>query len=311
MSSPYLLDAQNLTVSFNTGHGKKRQTVHALNAASMLVSNGEIHGLVGESGSGKSTFARAVCGLQTVTSGAVVFDGTALDDRRSKEQRREIQMVFQDPYASLDPRFTVRDVLSEIIKFHHTAPKDQIENRCKELMDLVQLPEAFLDNKPDSMSGGQRQRVAIARALAANPSLLIADEAVAALDVSVQAGIINLMLDLRDQQGITILFIAHNLAVVHNICDRISVIYLGCIVEEASTEELFSNPLHPYTRRLLSAVPRLDGRQTVVPSVQDPEHTILPDGNTGTYFDPSKDRCKWSLLSVDTKQDHYVACKVS
>jgi peptide/nickel transport system ATP-binding protein len=191
----------------------------------------------------------------------VRFDGRPLTSR-SREDRRSIQMVFQDPYTSLDPRMSIRQTLAEMLAVHRLVPRGRIRARCQELMDLVQLPSALLDARPAGMSGGQRQRVAIARALSVNPRLLIADEAVAALDVSVQAGVINLLDDLRFELGLTILFIAHDLAVVRSLCDRVAVIYRGRIVEDRPGPELFSDPRDDYTKRLMAAVPRLDGKRT-------------------------------------------------
>lgn len=304
-----LLDTQNVTVRFNVSRMDRSRSFYALSAVSLAIAPGEIHGLVGESGSGKSTLARAVIGLQAMDSGAVVFEGRVLGPKRSREDKRSIQMVFQDPYASLDPRLTVRSMLREVLLRHRIVPRNELDGRCAELMVMVQLPEEFLDARPADMSGGQRQRVVIARSLAVNPRLLIADEAVAALDVSVQAGIINLLKDLRDRKGIAILFIAHNLAVVRSLCDRISVIYHGRIVEEASRDELYSNPIHPYTCKLLEAVPRLDGRRTVLPEPDDRTSIRLPDGGTATILDPdSVDHSSpWTLLSLDDRRDHFVA----
>jgi ABC-type glutathione transport system ATPase component len=258
-----LVEAVEVSQTFRTGHGRTAHTVHALDRVSLQVDRGEIVGLVGESGSGKSTLARLVCGLQAYDGGEVRLDGQLLTARRSREQRRRIQLVFQDPYASLDPRMTIRQTLAEMITVHRLVPKDRLRARCLELMELVQLPASLLDARPAGMSGGQRQRVAIARALSVNPEVLVADEAVAALDVSVQAGVINLLDDLRRELGLAILFIAHDLAVVRSLCDRVSVIYRGRIVEERPTAELFSDPADDYTRRLLSAVPRLDGARTL------------------------------------------------
>lgn len=258
-----VLQAINVSQTFRTGHGRTAHTVHALDQVSLSVDTGEVVGLVGESGSGKSTLAKVICGLQAYDSGEIRLDGQLLTDRRSREQRRTIQLVFQDPYTSLDPRMTVRQTLAEMLVVHRLFPRDRIGPRCQELMELVQLPASLLDARPAGMSGGQRQRVAIARALSVNPRVLVADEAVAALDVSVQAGVINLLDDLRQELGLAILFIAHDLAVVRSLCDRVSVIYRGQIVEERPTVELFAQPHEDYTKRLLSAVPRLDGQRTV------------------------------------------------
>jgi peptide/nickel transport system ATP-binding protein len=189
-------------------------------------------------------------------------------------------MVFQDPFSSLNPSMTVRQHLAELLRVHHVVARGKVDARCRELMALVGLPDALLDVRPRKMSGGQRQRVAIARALAVEPRLLVADEAVSALDVSVQAGIINLFADLREKMGLSILFIAHDLAVVRNICDTVSVIYMGRIVERGSTEDLFESPQHPYTQGLLAAVPRLDGRRPAHDDIKGdpPSLFALPTG---------------------------------
>jgi ABC-type glutathione transport system ATPase component len=258
-----ILDAEDVRVVFRTGHGRKRNEVIALNDVSLSVERGQIVGLVGESGSGKSTFARVVCGLQAKDSGSILFNGVALETKRDRRIARQVQMVFQDPYSSLDPRMTVSQTLAELLNYHRVVPRSQVRARCAELIDLVQLPQRTLGLFPGSMSGGQRQRVAIARALALGPDLLVADEAVSALDVSVQAGIINLLSDLRDDLGLSILFIAHDLAVVRTLCDRVAVINHGDIVEEGPCLELFDNPQHEYTRQLLNSIPRLDGPRTV------------------------------------------------
>lgn len=245
------LVAEGLSVTFPGG-------MQALRNVDIRVEAGEIVGLVGESGSGKSTLGRVIVGLQNTYSGALRFAGETLDPRRKRSQRCAIQMVFQDPYASLDPRMTVWQLLQELMVVHRigNARQDR-RQRCEELMRRVHLPMALLDSRPTSMSGGQRQRVAIARALAVNPRFLVADEPTAALDVSVQAGIINLFADLREEMGLSQLFISHNLAVVRSLCDRVAVIYRGEIVEMAQTSAIFDAPQHEYTRQLLAAAPDL------------------------------------------------------
>ncbi|GAA1859912.1 ABC transporter ATP-binding protein [Brevibacterium marinum] len=248
------LSAENITVIF--GRGERAFT--AVDDVSLEVAPGEIVGLVGESGSGKSTVSRVICGLQRDYSGGVSFDGRELGPKRSAEQWRVVQMVFQDPFASLDPRYTVRNTLTEVIRHHKLASGAALKRRCVELMDMVRLPVEFLDRTPTAMSGGQRQRVAIARALAVQPEAIVADEAVSALDVSVQAEIIALFARLREQLDLSILFISHDLAVVRSLCERVCVIHNGVLVESSSTAEIFDNPREEYTKSLLRAIPRFD-----------------------------------------------------
>ncbi|MBB2986608.1 ABC transporter ATP-binding protein [Terracoccus luteus] len=254
-----LLECEDLVVTFPRGRGQ--EPFVAVDHASLTVGAGEVIGLVGESGSGKSTIARSVVGLQPLDSGTMRFEGKALGARRSVRERGRMQMVFQDPYGSLDPRMSIRGTLAEVVRRHSPLRGADVGRRCAELLDLVALPSALLDSRPAGMSGGQRQRVAIARALAAGPRLLVADEAVAALDVSVQAGIVNLLADLRHDVGLSILFISHDLSIVRTLCDRVAVIHLGRIVEEQACADLYENPQQEYTRALLSAIPRLHARR--------------------------------------------------
>ncbi|PSJ62801.1 ABC transporter ATP-binding protein [Pseudaminobacter soli (ex Li et al. 2025)] len=245
------LVAEGLSVTFPGG-------MRALRDVNLRVGEREIVGLVGESGSGKSTLGRVIVGLQHSYSGTLTFAGEALDPRRTTKQRGAIQMVFQDPYASLDPRMTVWQLLDELLSVHRIGSgREDRRHRCEDLMRRVHLPVAMLDSRPVGMSGGQRQRVAIARALAVEPRFLVADEPTAALDVSVQARIINLFADLREEMGLSQLFISHNLAVVRSLCDRVAVIYRGEIVEMAATDAIFEAPQHDYTRQLLAAAPDL------------------------------------------------------
>jgi len=256
-----LLECTDVVVGFPAKRGKG--IFYAVQKASLMVGVGEVAGLVGESGSGKSTLARVIVGLQPIDSGRVVFDGRPLGNRRSRADRSDIQMVFQDPYGSLDPRMSIRSTLSEMVRRHSALRGREVRARCLELLDMVQLPTTILDSRPTGMSGGQRQRVAIARALSANPRLLVADEAVAALDVSIQAGIVNLLADLRRDVGLSILFISHDLSIVRTLCDRVSVIHRGVIVEEQQCADLFDQPRDPYTQALLSAIPRIHGPRSV------------------------------------------------
>lgn len=251
-----LLSCEDIVVSFKQKRSSSRFV--AVSEASLDVEPGQIVGLVGESGSGKSTLARVVVGLQPADSGTVTFDGRRLGTQRTLADRRGIQMVFQDPYGSLDPRMSIRAALAEMIRRHSPLRGRLLDRRCVELMDMVQLPASLLGARPAGMSGGQRQRVAIARALSIDPTLLVADEPVAALDVSVQAGIVNLLTDLRRDIGLSILFISHDLSIIRTLCDRVSVIYRGTIVEEQDCAALFDDPRDDYTKALLSAIPRLE-----------------------------------------------------
>jgi oligopeptide/dipeptide ABC transporter ATP-binding protein len=258
-----ILEVRDLSVSFTVGSAiaarlrHETRLLHAVDGVGLRIERGEALALVGESGSGKSTLARAMSGLLKPDSGEILLDGKRLPSRRSRADQRKIQMVFQDPYASLNPRLTVGGVLHELLRVHHVVPRDEVETYTKELLGLVGLSDDAVTAYPRQFSGGQRQRVAIARALALRPELLVADEPVSALDVSVQATILNLLQDLRTELGLTLLLISHNLAVVRHLCDRVAVMYLGRIIEVAPTETLFAAPRHPYTKGLLAAIPRM------------------------------------------------------
>ena len=228
---------------------------YAVQDVSLSVRQGEIVGVVGESGSGKTSLARCVAGYRTATSGTVEIDGRVVTARRGTHDRRRVQMVFQDPYASLNPRMTVRQTLREPVVVHGLRAAGQVEARVEELVDLVGLDRRYLDSRPRQLSGGQRQRASIARALALEPEVLVADEPVSALDVSVQATVLNLLADLRERLGMSILFISHDIAVVSHLCDRVVVMSQGRVVETGPVDEVFLRPEHPYTRQLLSAVP--------------------------------------------------------
>ncbi len=297
-------------------HRQPRAILRAVDGVDLDVREGEMVGLVGESGCGKSTLGRCIVGLYVPTVGEVRYGRAALPAKRDSATRRQMQMIFQDPYSSLNPRMTVRQTLRELLRVHHVVPEASVDARCRELLDLVGLSPRSLEAYPRQFSGGQRQRVSIARALALEPVLLVADEPVSALDVSVQATVLNLLEELRQKLGLSILLIAHNMAIVRHVCDRVAVMYLGRIVETASTASLFSDPRHPYTQGLLRAVPRLvPGRvSTAVAVVGDPPSPIeLP---TGCRFHPRCPIAQQPLCHTDDPEltagsgvpDHLAAC---
>jgi len=299
--------------------------VYAVDGVSLTVRRGETYGLVGESGCGKSTLGRAMLRLEEITAGSVFFDGTDLATMSGeplRRMRRRMQMVFQDPLSSLDPRQSVENLLVEGLRAHDLDHgKQATAKRLRELMSAVGLPTSGLRKYPHEFSGGQRQRIGVARALAVEPDLIVADEPVSALDVSVQAQVINLLEDLQQEFGLTYLVIAHDLAVVRHIADRVGVMYLGGIVEEAPSDELYEVPLHPYTRALLSAVPVPD------PVVEDERERILLAGDLPSPAAPPAGcrfhtRCPWcqpercdderpelrTIQAVGITPEHRVAC---
>ncbi len=236
---------------------RPRAVLRALDGVDLTVGRSETLRLVGESGCGKSTLARCIVGLYEPTAGQVLLGTEVLAARRTRLQRRHVQMVFQDPYSSLNPRMTVGQTLRELLKLHEMVARNRLDARCRELMHVVGLPEHALASYPRQFSGGQRQRIGIAQALSLEPQVLVADEPVSALDVSVQANVLNLLSDLKRDLGLSMLFVAHNMAVVRQVCDRVAVMYLGRIVETGRTEDVFADPQHPYTRLLLASVPRM------------------------------------------------------
>jgi len=243
-----------------------KSIVHAVNGVSFSVGRGEVFGLVGESGCGKSTVAKTIIKLHEPAGGRILIDGediTEYDARRMIPVRKTVQMIFQDPYASLNPRMKVVDIVTEPMALDGAAGKADVRHRAVALLNRVGLGEEHLNRYPHQFSGGQRQRIGIARALSVEPELVIADEPVSALDVSIQAQILNLMMDLKDEFGFSCLFITHDLSVVRHISDRIGVMYLGFLVETGPSDELFLNPRHPYTRALLSAAPSVDEKLNI------------------------------------------------
>ena len=295
-----LLEVRDLEVHFPIKSGvifdRTVGHVRAVDGVDLTIRRGETYGLVGESGCGKSTLGKAILNLETPTAGSVVFEGVdiaSLKGEQLRTQRKRFQMVFQDPMSSLDPRQTVEALLLEGMRAHGLdTDKSATHARLRELMSAVGLPPAGLKKYPHEFSGGQRQRIGIARALSVGPELIVADEPVSALDVSIQAQVINLLQDLQEELGLTYLVVAHDLAVVRHISDRIGVMYLGGLVEESEAGELYDVPLHPYTRALMSAVPVPD------PEVEDSREQILLTGDLPSPANPPTGcrfhtRCPW------------------
>jgi oligopeptide transport system ATP-binding protein len=292
--------------------------VHAVDGISFDIHSGETFGLVGESGCGKSTAGRTILQLYRPTSGHVFFDNTDLVAMKGEDLRRmrqRMQMIFQDPYASLNPRMTIREIVGEPLVVHDIAKSKEIDQRVDQLLDLVRLNPGFASRYPHEFSGGQRQRIGIARALALNPEFIVCDEPISALDVSIQAQVINLLEDLQHKLGLTYLFIAHDLSMVRHISDRVAVMYLGILVELTSREELYEHPLHPYTQALLSAVPVPD------PFVEEKRKRIILEGDVPSPVHPPsgcrfRTRCplaeKICAEQVpawrEITPDHWVAC---
>lgn len=295
---------------------RKRTVVHAVNGVSFAIDKGETLSVVGESGCGKSTLARAVIGLHAPSSGEVWFDGKRVDDLPAqvmRPYRKRMQMVFQDPYASLNPRLTVRAILEEPVRMHFPGlSPSQVTDRVAEVMRQVGLDPAWAGNYPHEFSGGQRQRVSIARALTVDPEFIVADEPISALDVSIQAQILNLLMDAQDQRALTYLFISHDLGVVRHISTRVAVMYLGCLCELTGADELFGNPQHPYTRALLSAIPRLgaDPAKRVRLEGEIPSPINLPPGCVFHGRCPhANERCTTEVpLALEVCPGHLVAC---
>ncbi|MEK4005655.1 ABC transporter ATP-binding protein [Paenibacillus sp. FSL H3-0333] len=314
-----LLEVRNLKKHYPIRKGffsKQVGAVKAVDGITLSVEQGETLAVVGESGCGKSTTGRAILRLIEPTEGEIIFGGTDVRSLNTEQLRRfrtDMQMVFQDPYASLDPRWTVQRILEEPLRTHGSAPAGELKSRVEQLMEVVGLSPYQAHRFPHEFSGGQRQRIGIARALALNPKFIVCDEPVSALDVSIQAQVLNLMQDLQEQYGLTYMFISHDLSVVKFISDRVAVMYLGRIVELAPTKALFAKPLHPYTQALMSAVPVPNPglkKQRIVLTGDVPNPETPP---TGCAFHPrcphAMDRCKSEapvLRELDS--GHQVAC---
>ncbi|ODA40539.1 oligopeptide/dipeptide ABC transporter ATP-binding protein [Desulfosporosinus sp. BG] len=313
MSDP-ILEVKNLKKYFRVTNG----VLKAVDNVNLSIQRGETFGLVGESGCGKSTLGRTIMRLYNTSEGQVLFNGENVHQLKGNKLRqfnRQMQMVFQDPYASLNPRMTVGDIIAEGIDIHRLSSGVKRRERVSELLHTVGLPEEHASRFPHEFSGGQRQRIGIARALAIKPQFIVADEPVSALDVSVQAQVINLFKRLQEENGLTYLFISHDLAMVKHIADRVGVMYLGSLTEVAQSNELYRNPLHPYTVALLSAIPIPD------PEVERKRERIILEGDVPSPINPPPGcrffaRCPKAMpqCQVDTprwievKTDHYVAC---
>lgn len=316
MANEALLQVNNLKKHFSMGKG---QTLKAVDDVSFHIKKGETFGIVGESGCGKSTAGRTIIGLYNRTEGEVLYDRKNVHTMTEKERfafHRKMQMIFQDPYASLNPRSTVQEIISEPMEVHGLYPnkKERLE-RVYQLLEDVGLNRDHANRYPHEFSGGQRQRIGIARALALDPEFIIADEPISALDVSVQAQVVNLLKGLQKKKGLTYLFIAHDLSMVKHISDRIGVMYLGNLVELTTSENLYKNPLHPYTQALLSAIPIPD------PDVEDHRERIILEGELPSPMNPPsgcvfRTRCPYAMEACasmkpewqEIEKDHFVAC---
>jgi oligopeptide/dipeptide ABC transporter ATP-binding protein len=320
-SNGLLLNVEDLKTYFAVKRGLLRRTVgyiRAVDGISFGIRKGQTLGLVGESGCGKTTAARTIIRLIPATSGSVTFGGLDVlkaDKKQLQSLRRQITIIFQDPYSSLNPRMTVGDIVGEALRVHKKFGRSEVVAQVSEIIERVGLSAGHINKYPHEFSGGQRQRIGVARALVLRPELVICDEPVSALDVSIQSQILNLLKDLQDDFGLTFLFIAHDLAVVEFFCDVIAVMYLGKIVERADAKELYGNPLHPYTRALISVIPKVDtgrrGQKTAaggeVPSALNPPK--------GCSFHPrcplAEDICRRQMPAFEQKgqgPDHFVAC---
>ena len=308
-----LIEVKNLKKYFKTPNGQ----LHAVDDVSFAIPEGQTLGVVGESGCGKSTLGRVVLGLLDSTAGQILFNGedvTHVSPEKFHELRKDMQIIFQDPYSSLNPRMSVADIIAEpLIIYNICKTKEEREEKVKELMDVVGLDQRFINSYPHELDGGRRQRIGIARALALDPKFIVCDEPVSALDVSIQAQVLNLMQDLQEQKGLTYMFITHNLSVVKHISDKIMVMYLGQMVELCDGDELFAHNLHPYTKALLSAIPRPNIRQKQERILLKGELTSPINPKPGCRFAP---RCNYATPECFEKDPelreycpgHFVAC---
>ena len=301
--SNYILEVKNLCQSFTSGKGKKKITVHAVNDVSFGVHPAETFGLVGESGCGKTTTGRTIIRLYDPSSGEMYFDGKDIAGKMTKDLRKylidNIAMIFQDPIESLNPRMTIEEIVGEGLKIRGVTDPAEVRRRVVAMLKKVGLTEEHATRYPHEFSGGQRQRIGIARAIITEPKLIIADEPVSALDVSIQAQVINLLNDLKEEMGLTILFIAHNLSVVKYFSDRIGVMYYGKLVEVAKGDDLYKNPLHPYTKALLSAIPE--------------PNPLTERTRQRVDYDPKRDHdySQEQPSMVEVEEGHFVYCSPS
>lgn len=309
-----LLECKNLMKYFETPRGM----LHAVDDVTFRLEEGKTLGVVGESGCGKSTLGRTILRLLPSTGGQIIFDGkdiTNLPDKEMLNLRKQMQIVFQDPFSSLDPKMTVSQIIEEPLKIHKLYnSKEKMSERVSELMEIVGLDDRYVNTYPHELDGGRRQRIGIARAIALNPKFIVCDEPVSALDVSIQAQILNLMMDLKEELGLTYIFITHDLSVVKHISDEILVLYLGKMVEKTSSDRLFENPLHPYTKALLSAIPIPDiafkGKEAQVMKGEVTSPIEPPEGCRFASRCPNAvEQCfKVSPEFKEVEEDHFVAC---
>ena len=319
--SDKLIEVKNLKKYFTKNKGlikKNLEITKAVDDVSFYIKNGETLGLVGESGCGKSTTGRTIIRLYEPTEGEIIYNGVDIakfDREQMMPYRKKMQMIFQDPYASLNARMTVSDIIGEPMDIHNLARGKERQERIFELLDTVGLSKDHADRYPHEFSGGQRQRIGIARSLAVDPEFIICDEPISALDVSIQAQVVNMLEDLQEKRGLTYLFIAHDLSMVKHISDRVGVMYLGSLVEVATSKELYSNPVHPYTQALLSSIPIPD------PDIAEASQRIVLEGDVPSPVNPPsgckfRTRCRYAMdicaevnpVFKDIGGEHFAAC---